>query len=412
MQRYSIRDKCHVNTNEDEDTFVGIKCEDKDISINFPLGFDVSKGDKGLRKDITLLMHVLAAYSNHKDSSYTNAQKEYDILAFPFHAYLEILYDFFERGYFKERETQYTVAKRGKINWSRTIKTQSPVVQDGNIFYLEFVAKKNTINDNEMITLIHEFCVYDSFEKIGWLFTDAMPARPRIKFNKKLFVSVIKNKRSKTFNDKNKSLFRNMIAVVEQLDDSNAESKFEYGTYRFEYVWEKLIDRVFGIENKADYFPKTTWNVFGNKYDNASLEPDTIMVWNNNVYVLDSKYYKFGRTKKSGDLPESTSINKQITYGEYIAETEKYREIHGKRMQVYNVFMMPFNKHSTKWNTDKNIVRIGEATSNWKSNEKTYERVQGVVIDIKHVMGISVRHDEIEIKRLVDLIEEFFDYAE
>ena len=42
-------------------------------------------------------------------------------------------------------------------------------------------------------------------------------------------------------------------------------------------IWEKMIDKVFGIENKADYFPKTTWYVNGSKYDNASLEPDTIM---------------------------------------------------------------------------------------------------------------------------------------
>lgn len=405
MQRYSIRDKCHVNTNRDEDTFVGLKCENKDISINFPLGFDVSKDDKGLRKDITLLMRVLSVYSNHKDSKYDNAQKKYDVFSFPFHAYLEILYDFFERGYFREREAEYTVAKCGKINWSRTIKSQNSIVQDGNIFYLDFVIKKNTINDNEMITLIHEYCVYDSFDKIGWIFTDAMPSKPRIKFNKKLFVSVIKNKLLKTFNDKNKSLFKNMLAVVEQLDDSNHETKFEYGTYRFEYIWEKMIDRVFGVDNKIDYFPKTTWNVLGNKYVNASLEPDTIMVWKDNVYILDSKYYKFGATKHLGDLPGSTSINKQITYGEYVAETEVYRKIHGENMQVYNIFMMPFNQHSAKWSSQEQMLWIGEATSDWKSNNKTYERVQGVVVDIKYVMNISVRHDEIEIQRLGELIE-------
>ena len=44
---------------------------------------------------------------------------------------------------------------------------------------------------------------------------------------------------------------------------------------------EKMIDKVFGIENKADYFPKTTWYVNGSKYDNASLEPRyDYVVWN------------------------------------------------------------------------------------------------------------------------------------
>ena len=45
MKRFSIQDKCRVNTNKEADTFVGIKCEDGDISINFPLGYDVSYDD-------------------------------------------------------------------------------------------------------------------------------------------------------------------------------------------------------------------------------------------------------------------------------------------------------------------------------------------------------------------------------
>lgn len=39
MAEFSIRDKCSVNTNWDEDTFVGLKCKDGDFSVHFPLGF-------------------------------------------------------------------------------------------------------------------------------------------------------------------------------------------------------------------------------------------------------------------------------------------------------------------------------------------------------------------------------------
>lgn len=41
-------------------------------------------------------------------------------------------------------------------------------------------------------------------------------------------------------------------------------------------------------------------------------------------------------SKKVSDLPESTSINKQITYGKLIAEHERFREKHGENNKVYN----------------------------------------------------------------------------
>lgn len=50
--------------------------------------------------------------------------------------------------------------------------------------YLNFVTRKNPVSENELITLIHEYCVYESFLKLGWLFTSSMPSKPRIRFNR------------------------------------------------------------------------------------------------------------------------------------------------------------------------------------------------------------------------------------
>ncbi len=255
---------------------------------------------------------------------------------------------FQRRWKMKHIEVIYNVSKRGKIDWNRTIKTQKPSIQDGQAFYLDFVTKRNSINENELITLIHEYCVFDSFEKIGWLFTDKLPSKPRLKFNYKLFKSVIREKLERTFNDKNKKLFRNMLAIIDYEGENNEQREYKYGTNRFEYVWESMIDRVFGIEKKEQYFPKTTWTLSERKYDNASLEPDTIMIVNNDVYVLDAKYYKYGVTRRPWDLPESTSINKQITYGEYIAEETKFKKIHGENFKTYNAFLMPYNMEDWK----------------------------------------------------------------
>ena len=298
MKDFNLRDKCSINTNYDTDTFVGIKCENGDYSICFPLGFQMSESDRQLRKDILLLLNSIKETTMKKESEVYNDFKEYSQLDFPFQAYLALIYDYYNRGYYHEIEVIYNVSKRGKIDWNRTIKTQKPSIQDGQAFYLDFVTKRNSINENELITLIHEYCVFDSFEKIGWLFTDKLPSKPRLKFNYKLFKSVIREKLGRTFNDKNKKLFRNMLAIIDYEGENNEQREYKYGTNRFEYVWESMIDRVFGIEKKEQYFPKTTWTLSERKYDNASLEPDTIMIVNNNVYVLDAKYYKYGATRR------------------------------------------------------------------------------------------------------------------
>ena len=106
-----------------------------------------------------------------------------------------------------------------------------------------------------------------------------MPKKPVIVKQERLFRSVLKDKIANTFNDKNRMLFRHMLAIIDFEGDKDSDKNYRYGTYHFEYIWEKMIDKVFGVENKADYFPKTTWCVNGSKYDNASLEPDTIMLY-------------------------------------------------------------------------------------------------------------------------------------
>lgn len=396
MPEFSIRDKCRVNTNRDTDVFVGIKCEDGDISISFPLGFRLAEGDRELRRDIMLLISTIGNTIGHSESVLKEELSATNQIGFPIQAYLAIIYDYMSRGYYIEREIEHNVSRRGKINWSKTIKSCKPVVQNDEAYYLDFVVRKNTINENNLITLIHEFCVYESFLKMGWLFTSFVPRNPRIKCNKKAFLSILKEKMSRTFNDKNKTLFGNMILVIENMQNEDAPENYKYGTYRFEYVWESLIDRVFGVENKKDYFPKTTWRIGNHEYDNASLEPDTIMLFGKDVYVLDAKYYKYGATGNYWDLPESSSINKQITYGEYVTKNAS------KNQRVFNAFLMPY---SSDIEGQGEMIAIGEAIGNWRKNDELYERIQGILVDVKHLMQITVREDFKEITKLANCIE-------
>ncbi len=407
MAEVRIRDKCRAKNGGDKDGFVGIRCEGGDLSIHFPLGFPISSEDKELRRDILLLIGTIGTAAAKKDSEIPDMTREYLDTMFPMQAYMAVIYDFYARGYYRENEKIRAVAKRGKIDWNKTIKTRQAYVQDGNVFYLDFVTKQNASAENELVTLIHEYCVYESFSKIGWLFTAKLPERPKLKYHEKLFRRVLKEKLKETFNDRDRGLFRNMLAIVDYQGNRESSEYFIYGTYRFEYVWETLIDKVYGISGKKDYFPKTEWIMEGESRGNAYLEPDTIMIYKGDIYILDAKYYKYGVTKDLHDLPDSSSVGKQITYGEYVAEQEKFRRIHGNSYNVYNAFLMPFDAMDEKWKSGNSILKVGKAVSDWKRDRmcsKTYEEVQGVLVDVKSLMKVSVRQDQTEIAKLAECI--------
>ena len=404
MSRICIKERCKVNTNIDSDVFVGSKSIKGDIEISFPLGFRISVDESKLRRDILLLINVLSRNTDRKDSE-INLTESTDEVQLPIQAYLYVINDYFSRGYYKERETVYNTKRQGRINWGRTIKTQQAYMQAGDVFYLDFITQKSNMNENELITLIHEYCVYESFNKMGWLFSSFVPQKPRIGFNKKMFIGVVQKKISETFNDRNKQLFKNMLSILSSLGDQGSANDFRYGTYRFEYIWEKMIDKAYGIKDKIDFFPRTQWVINDEKYDNSYLEPDTIMIKNGSIYVLDAKYYKYGWSKAPGHLPDSSSINKQITYGEYIAESNKFL-YDGNHPKVYNAFLMPYDAYGKAFYTQKNLFYCGTAISDWKlySSSKPYEHVVGILVDVKNLMADYTKTER-KIVELANLIE-------
>lgn len=108
-----------------------------------------------------------------------------------------------------------------------------------------------------------------------------MPEKPTILFEKRMFLAILNDKMSHTYNDAEKKLFKAMIAMTQFIDDSTIDKQFYFGTEHFETVWEKLIDITFGIKNKEDYFPRTNWKGRIGEMravPKHALEPDSINV--------------------------------------------------------------------------------------------------------------------------------------
>lgn len=390
--RENIKDHCHINTDLDIDTFVGIKENTNDFKVFFPMGYHLSRLEKEVKIDIRILLNVLL--KNTKKENRVLQENKFNSkvdVEFPINAYLFIIKYFLSHGYYIEKGNYYKTQKKGKINWLRTFKRQKPLVQqNGSFVYTRMTVRYNKPENNKLISQINKYCVYESFKELGWLFTSFSPRMPKIFFNKKLFIRILKKKLSNTYNTDQKILFIAMIDMINYLDERANNDQLYYGTNRFEYVWESLIDKTFGVKNKRDYFPRAEWTLrVGKKKKSSALLPDTIMKQGENFYVLDAKYYKYGVTGCYNDLPNSSSINKQITYGEYIDDI--YCKGRGHR-KVFNAFLMPYDKTENPFHLKNTFQNIGEATEKWKGrDDKNYSRVQGILVDTKDLMF----HDKI-----------------
>lgn len=400
MSEKKISDNVIIYDSPSSDSFVGIQNKEGHVFVFLPIGMQISNDESITKKDIRLLLEILYR-EQRTDSEKSKSQKDkFIIKAFPLNAYLYVIDDFIENGIYREREFTFKRnGTNGKIDWKRTIKNHKPIIQDSSFFYLNTTRKLRTNKNKELISLIHEYCVYESFSKIGFLYPDIQIDKPEIDFDKETFLNVLRSKIDSTNNDRNRLLFSSLISIIEQTE--NSESEFWFGTYEFEYVWQNMIDKLFGIENKTQYLPSSTWYVNNSSHKNHTIDPDSIMIINGKYYVIDAKYYKFGATNLLKDLPNTSSIVKQLAYAEFI-ETNCASQQSSETINIFNAFLLPYKSQ----NPNCPFTNIGYCESDWKSNNKIYEKVKCILVDIKWLMENYCLRSDAKLLSLAKCIEQ------
>lgn len=390
----SLQEICSVNKNDD-DRFVGIKINDNNVRIIFPLGYALPTNEKELRQDIRALLILLAKFKKKEGSiNRENCSCNSKIEDFPILSFLDVLNSFIEKGgrYYTVTEKKFLSNSKGKIDFKKTIKKEKSFIKNNSIVYSKYQVSYNNQLSNSLITSIHKYCVFQAFSKFGWLYSSQLLLDPKIVLNKKLFLSELNKYYQNTNRDRDKRLFKSMIEMIEFISNKTGISSISYGVDKFENIWEEMIDEAFGIKNKKDYFPHAIWHLkYGlQKQSKAPLQPDSIMFYNGKIYILDAKFYKYGCTKNPDHLPGSADINKQITYGEYVKITKNTPS-----EKLYNAFLMPFNSQDKLFtneteeanhSTCKNIINIGQAIGEWKTNYENYEQIQGILVDTRFLL--------------------------
>ena len=195
-----------------------------------------------------------------------------------------------------------------------------------------------------------------------------------------------------------------MKNVIQGLDTSE-EKQFVYGVDKYYYIYERMIDSIFSSgERIQDFYPKAKWKLIRpeiKEKDSSNLRPDTILLKDDSVYILDAKFYRFGVTANIDDLPNTSSIQKQITYGDFVKnnKSKKFDQV----KNIYNAFLIPYNKFNNIFNSKEDLLYIGNAETDWKDKNNSHDKVHAFLIDLKHVIKTwnSYNHND-DINKLIE----------
>ena len=399
--------KC-PSTGKADNQFIGIKISHNQIEFHYPETYCLSDNDDGLRKDLLSVLRTISlAKSQTSDMSsyYSEHSHTYD---FPLGAYLWIINDYLKYGRYENREKKFVRGSSGRVNWKRTMRS-NPVISEGNIIYTDIISEKRCQEDN-ILTEIYFFCVQKSIDSIGWLYGIVFDPEGidyyRL-FNKKYYLGVLNTEISHTFDDQKRTRLINMRSIITGLDDGIVNTnEIVYGVDSYDYVYEKMVDSFFSnVSNIKEFYPNAYWDLVieDKPVKSSNLRPDTVLIKDNKVFILDAKYYRYGTTFKPGDMPDTTSIQKQITYGEYVKKVKE-----GLFSDVFSAFVMPYskkeNKNASRFNHDIEFVGVGHAT--WIEDENEHNRkIAAVLIDTRFLTMNYLRQNDNAIEQLIDIIE-------
>lgn len=384
----------------DNNSFVGIKIVNGIYHLCFPIGYKVKQGNEKYYKQVLRYLYKTILLSkriltNNESKSLKNEK------SIPLYSYIYILSDFFSNGVYSFNEVKYRKNIIGKINWKRTFKNQF-YVQDSTPIYLDNVIRYNKKETN-IITLLQLYAVNKAIDMLVFMGDFNKPyselSDNDIKQNINYYNIILDKELRNTNSDKKKLLLINIKKIIN--DCSNSDSSIRsFGTYSYEYSFEKMIDKLFGSEeNLSKYYPTALWYIDGDRegLESSKLREDTIWKGESRIYIIDSKYYRYGLDNDNTFLPKTSDIHKQIVYGDYVFN--KLLKEENKKYDIYNVFIIPSNK-------DEFLEYKGYTKMKLLDDDKDYKYVYLLFINMNELIDKYFKKEYNLIDKMIKVIED------
>ncbi len=393
----------YYNSNSAPDEFVGARIYETHVDFYFPHGYiaDVSDVEDCKRKALNVLYLVASASPSRLEEKYSSNYGE-RMNDYPLKSYIWLIKDFFDNGLITSFEKIIKGTGAGRINWSHTFK-KPPFLASNGFVYLDLATECKTKTE-DTLTLIHDYCLRIALREIGWFFDiKNLPKKiDELTDNQKLYYErCLLKEQDQAFSDHKKILLCHLLRILKHsIGKKDFNDKSEIGTYKFSYIWEQMIQKVYGNKPLEQFFPNAIWHIKGAVKDGPRLRPDTVMEYiddgKKKLYILDAKYYRYGLYDNDNLLPGSSDVQKQITYGDHAKL--RHEEYDGR---IKNAFILPFCSTS-----EKKILNVGHAESNWRENNESHQQVHLLLMDSEYLINkfLNNQREEKSIEEMARIV--------
>lgn len=313
--------------------------------------------------------------------------------AFQFHSMIWLIRDYIDNGYYTETERVVCREDQGRIDWKHTLR-HSGIYFDGNsLLYRDFYVQKNRLDEANILAQIYKCCLVYSAECIGFLYNVSQTERSVFRMDLTVDVGFmcyqVQKELGRTFNSYKQMLLRHLLTILKGRQGKTRAISLCMHDKEFEYVFEFLVNSVFGTEAVQNFYNEYGYVIGYNRFSASKLRPDTIMKnpmesesdeksVGPDFYVIDAKYYNYGYTENPRDLPQASAIAKQIGYNHYLSQSEN--------KTFYSIFLLPFAKGAD----DEPIKYIGYAAdASWfSSSVNKMNKVAVCLVDLKTLVDV------------------------
>ncbi|MFV8829526.1 LlaJI family restriction endonuclease [Alkalihalobacterium sp. APHAB7] len=313
------REICSLVGNKIKFKVTGLLIYNNTFIIIFPKSYKIPKAEKDLKENIQILLSVLIKYKNSAHLSLeevnllggNNGGNTESIIT----AY-SLINDYINNGLLM-KEMRITSEKyNGNTNWSTTINKKNPLFTGKSVIYTETVSRKTVRDRQNLLIKLHEYCVYKSVEKYGWLLGIPLElAKIEMPCDIRYAVNFLQMELNSTFVERELIVIQLIKDFLSGIELINNEAKLEVlATPYFYLVWEAICSQIFKNQYKKlrQTIPRLKWEI----ESNAAVKPqrpDIMFLNKQKMYVLDAKYYNTDM-----NLPGWHDVVKQLFYASTI----------------------------------------------------------------------------------------------
>ncbi|TLU65297.1 LlaJI family restriction endonuclease [Thalassotalea litorea] len=335
-----LKSACSDNKYKVKTTFVGCIEVGDTLLISLPYGITSKQLNTNYPHQFKSL--VVKVIKSIKHFSHHYLGKNEIVQSGKLSAALLILEDYELNGILTKYNKQNFVRDKGKINWNNTLKKSQPYKLSNSWIYKDYYRKTSMKHDNHELTLIHNWAIHESLNLVEFISDEFNYDKDD--FESHLTKSEVNEIVFKLYPKTTKDRELYVLDLISQL--SNEKEQYSISaiyTKNFNLIWEKALQFTLGHDSTLrEDIPKVNWNdckkiteklEIKPKNEGGAPEVDIIFKNNDQLHVLDAKYYDLFN---AGTRPGLTDLWKQFYYG------QAYQAIYNLDMLPKNGFIFPY----------------------------------------------------------------------